>query len=187
VIAARPIGALLVALVSAPSMAAEPAHREVDGLVEVPIGVATAAPATASGEAAAPAADAEPEAAYTAPIEGDEGEIFEGDDYDPLRDSPAALKAAGWRRSGVVFAVVGAVLGIGGLIMSQTDACSFDAGNGCQVDARRRGSLVMGVPGALLMGSGAAMLAVGVVRSRRLRAGLEASRGRFGVGLEWRF
>lgn len=184
-IAARPIGALLVALASAPSLAAEPALRDVEGLVEVPVVEAMAvAPATASSEAVAVAAPVEPEDAV---LEGGEDEVFGADDYDPLRDSPAAIKAAGWRRSGVVFVVVGAVLGIGGLIMSQTDACSLDAGNGCQESARLRGSLAMGVPGALLVGSGAAMLAVGAVRSRRLRAGLEASRGRLGVGVVWRF
>lgn len=186
-IAARPIGALLVALASAPSLAAEPALRDVEGLVEVPVVEATAvAPATASSEAVAVAAPVEPEDAAEV-LEGGEDEVFGADDYDPLRDSPAAIKAAGWRRSGVVFVVVGAVLGIGGLIMSQTDACSLDAGNGCQESARLRGSLAMGVPGALLVGSGAAMLAVGAVRSRRLRAGLEASRGRLGVGVVWRF
>ena len=118
------------------------------------------------------------------------GEEMPGDDaldYDPRRDSPEAVEARGWVRSGVVSLVVGSVLTIGGVILSQTDPCSFEAGNGCQEAARLRASLAMAVPGGILIGSGAAMLAVGKVRQRRLAASLQAARGRLGVGVVVRF
>ncbi len=112
---------------------------------------------------------------------------FEEDDYDPLRDSPEALEASGWVRSGIVFSVVGGVLAIGGVLMALSDPMDLAAGNGSQKLARDRAAQAMGVPGGALMAGGIAMIVVGKRKKKRLGASLEALRRGVGVGMTLRF
>lgn len=177
-----------------------PSPRSYDGASEVVVEVEVAdAPATPEPEPAPesvavetppedlPAADAlADDALADDPLADDEGGDY-ADAYDPLRDSPEALRAASWVRSGVVFSVVGGLLTIGAIAMSLTDPCDLAAGNGCQETAKVRASLAMGLPGGLLVAGGAAMLAVGKVQQRRLRATLSADRRGFGAALIVRF
>ncbi len=188
-----PLHVLVAAAIAVAPAAALPTDRGFDGPSDAP---APASEAVREEEAAraAEAARVEAEraaAAAAAAQAAAEAEALEesepADDYDPLVDSPEALKAKSWVRSGIVFLVVGSVLGVGGLVMSRTDPCSIDAGNGCQESARLRASLALGVPGALLVGSGAAMLAVGKVQARRIAASLHANRSSVGFAMALRF
>lgn len=110
-----------------------------------------------------------------------------GDDYDPLRDSPEALRASSWVRSGIVFTAVGGVLTIGSILMALTDPASPTAGNGSQDTARVRASAALGVPGGLMLAGGIAMLAVGAVQRRRLYASFSANLRGGGASLLLRF
>ena len=116
----------------------------------------------------------------------DEGD-FDGDDYDPLRDSPEAIQASGWIRSGIVFSVVGGVLAIGGVLMALSDPTDLAAGNGSQELARNRAAQAMGIPGGALLAGGLAMIVVGKRQKKRLGASLEALRRGVGVGMTLRF
>lgn len=183
---------LVAAALAVGPVAASPTNRSFDGPDDAPAPAseaareeaeaARAAEARVEAERAAAEAAAAQAAAEAAPEENEPA-----DDYDPLVDSPEAMKAKSWVRSGIVFLVLGSALGVGGLLMSQTDPCSLDAGNGCQESARLRASLALGVPGALLVGSGAAMLAVGKLQARRLAASVQARRSGVGFGVVLRF
>lgn len=162
------------------------------------------APTPVTSDAVAPAdetaAPAEVEAPLDAPAEGPEEEedgLSEAP-YDPLIDSPEAIRARSWVRSGAVFMTVGLVLAIGGIAMSTATVNSLadqnvcmprqdKAGNGCQEGARDRAAMALGLPGAVLLAGGIAMLAVGKVQQRRLRAGLRASRRDLMIGLQLAF
>ncbi len=117
----------------------------------------------------------------------DEGDDFEGDDYDPLRDSPEAMQAAGWVRSGIVFTVVGSVLAVGGVLMALSDPKDLVTGNGSQKAARDRAALAMGIPGGAMLVGGAAMIIVGRRQKKQLRASLQAFRRGAGFGINLRF
>lgn len=108
-------------------------------------------------------------------------------DYDPLRDSPQALRARHWVRTGIGTLAAGGALLIGAIIVGASDPCYRPAGNSCQVEARNRAALVMGVPAAILVGGGAAMLGVGLTRQRRLAIDLQASLTSLGVRVRGRF
>lgn len=158
------------------------AGRDYAGEVQVEV-PARDEPAEAPGEAAVTEPAAEP-----APPEP-EGPVDEEDDlvpYDPLVDSPEAQRARSWVRSGAVFLAVGGVLAIGGAAMATAKVNSLamqnvceprgdHAGNGCQEGARDRAALTLGLPGGVLLAAGVAMLVVGKVQQRRLRAGLSRS------------
>lgn len=118
--------------------------------------------------------------------------------YDPLVDSPEAQRARSWVRSGAVFMGIGGVLAIGAIAMSQAKVNTLEeqnacdprrdfAGNGCLEEARDRAAVAMAVPGALLLAGGIAMLAVGKVQQKRLRASLRASRRELMLGVQWAF
>lgn len=109
------------------------------------------------------------------------------DDYDVLRDSAEARDARRWTRAGIASTVAGAVLIAGGTIMGTTDPCDPKVGNNCFHEARDRAALTMGVPGAALLLGGIAMIVVGTVQKKRLRADLILSRERIGVGVSGRF
>lgn len=118
---------------------------------------------------------------------GDDGD-GELDAYNPLVDSPEALRSRHWVRAGSVLIAVGAVLGIGGLAMAAVaDPCIRAAGNGCQADAQRRAALTLGVPGAVFLVGGAASLGVGLTQKKRLRASVQMSRRGAMVGLSGQF
>ena len=117
----------------------------------------------------------------------DDEEDFADDDYDPTRDSPEALQAAGWIRSGIVFSVVGGVLSIGGVLMALSDPMDLAAGNGSQELARDRAAQAMGIPGGALIAGGIAMIVVGKTQKKRLRASLQALRRGVGLGVTMRF
>lgn len=187
-----PLHVLVAAAIAVAPAAALPTDRGFDGPSDVPAPASEAVREEEAARAEAARVEAERAAAEAAAAQvAAEAEALEesepADDYDPLVDSPEALKAKSWVRSGIVFLVVGSVLGVGGLVMSRTDPCSIDAGNGCQESARLRASLALGVPGALLVGSGAAMLAVGKVQARRIAASLHASRSSVGFAMALRF
>lgn len=93
--------------------------------------------------------------------------------YNPLVDSPEALRAQQWIKSGIALLSIGGILGIGALGMGSTDPCNLSAGNGCQKTARDRAALTMGIPGAMLMAGGVAMLIVGKRQKRRLHLQLQ--------------
>lgn len=188
-----PLAAPLASIALMTALVAPASPRAYEGASEVevaPIEAAMAAPAPAPEPA--PAVEPEDEGvAAEEDLAADDLEEDEAGDYadayDPLRDSPEALRAAGWVRSGVVFTVVGGLLTIGAIAMAFTDPCDLSAGNGCQETAKTRAALAMGVPGGLLVAGGAAMLAVGKVQQRRLRATLSADRRGFGAALVIRF
>ena len=119
--------------------------------------------------------------------------------YDPLVDSPEAVRARHWVRSGAVFLALGAVLTIGAIAMSQAEVNNPEtgemncnnrgdpAGNGCTQGGRTRSTVALAVPGALLLGGGVAMLTVGKLQQRRLAASVRADRQSFALGLSLRF
>ncbi len=119
--------------------------------------------------------------------------------YDPLVDSPEAIRARHWVRSGIVFMAVGGVLSIGAIAMSQakvndpeTGAMPCNnrgdpAGNGCTLGGRQRSTAALAVPGALMLAGGIAMLTVGKLQQKRLAAALHADRRGFQIGLTLRF
>lgn len=156
------------------------AGREYAGAVQVEV-PAREEPAEAPAPAAEPVAE-------PLPLEP-EGPVEEEDDlvpYDPLVDSPEAQRARSWVRSGAVFLAVGGVLAIGGAAMATAKVNTIEmqnvcdprgdrAGNGCQEGGRDRAALTLALPGVLLLAAGVAMLVVGKVQQRRLRANLGRS------------
>ncbi len=119
--------------------------------------------------------------------------------YDPMVDSPEAIRARHWIRSGIVFMVLGGALSIGAIAMARADvndpntgdmSCdprSDPAGNGCTAGGRRRAALALGLPGAGLLAGGVAMLVVGKRQQKRLAADLHADRRSFFIGAALRF
>ena len=119
--------------------------------------------------------------------------------YDPLVDSPEAIRARQWVRSGIVFMALGGMLSIGAIAMSQakvndpeTGAMPCNnrgdpAGNGCTLGGRQRATAALAVPGGLLLAGGIAMLVVGKSQQKRLAADLHADRRGFRIGLTLRF
>lgn len=157
-------------------------------------------PAPAEAPAEVPAVQTAP--ATSAPLpEGpaEDKDTIDELPYDPLVDSPEAIRSRHWVRSGAVFVALGAVLTIGAIAMSQAKVnvpetgqmdCNSrgdPAGNGCTKGGRARATAALAVPGALLLGGGVAMIAVGKVQQRRLAASVRADRQSFAVGLSWRF
>ncbi len=193
----------LALAVAAPPVDASPQARDYTGTE-----ASEAAPASdlSSPSALAPPAPVSPPAATQSPataevVEGPVEADEEADEapYDPLIDSPEAIRARHWVRSGAVFLALGAVLTIGGIAMSQakinnpeTGAMNCDrlgdpAGNGCTEGGRDRATVALVVPGALLLGGGVAMLTVGKRQQKRLAASVRADRQSFALGLTLRF
>lgn len=123
----------------------------------------------------------------------------DGPAYDPLVDSPEAIRARHWVRSGIVFMVVGGILSIGAIAMSQAEVNNVDtgatpcnprsdpAGNGCTPGGRKRATAALAVPGGVLLAGGVAMLTVGKLQQRRLATSLRADRRGFYLGVTLRF
>lgn len=137
---------------------------------------------------------AEPDAIGIAPepddagyIPPEPGEGPEYDNYNPLVDSPEALRAKHWRNAGIVLVVVGSVLVGGGIAMAASDPCFLPAGNGCQVAGRNRAAATMAVPGGVMLLSGVAALSYGIIAKKRVRAQFQASRRGASIGLTYRF
>jgi len=137
-------------------------------------------------EAVEPVEDPPPVEVEDDPFFDDEDD-FADDDYDPLRDSPEAIQAKGWVRSGIVFSVVGGVLAVGGVLMALSDPSDLVAGNGGQKLARDRAAQAMGIPGGVLLAGGLAMIVVGKRQKKRLGASVQALRRGAGVGMTLRF
>ncbi len=157
---------------------------------EVPISPSPATPAASGG---APVVAPDPLA--EGPTEDD---TVDDVAYDPLVDSPEAIRARSWVRSGAVFMTIGFVLAIGGVAMRTAKINSLEhqnecnprgdiAGNGCQEGGRNRAAMTLGIPGGLLLAGGIAMVAVGKVQKSRLRASLRASRRDLMLGLQLAF
>ncbi len=108
-------------------------------------------------------------------------------DYDPRRDSPEAVRARHWIRTGIATMSAGGALLIGAIAMGASDPCNLAIGNSCQPDARNRASLSMGIPAAVLIAGGAAALGVGLQRRGRITVDAQASRTSVGLGLRGRF
>ena len=124
------------------------------------------------------------------PWPDDEGDAEDAEplpDYDPLRDSPQAIRARHWVHTGIGTMAAGGALLVGAIIMGASDPCTRRAGNSCQVDARNRAALVMGIPAAILVGGGAAMLGIGLSRQRRIAVDLQAGRTTVGIVVRGRF
>lgn len=109
------------------------------------------------------------------------------DDYDPLRDSPEALKAQRRIAGGSVVLGLGAMVSFGGLAMLLSDPCARPAGNSCAPASRNRAALTMALPGLATVAVGSVMLALGIRQRKALRmdANLTASGG--GVSFSGRF
>lgn len=130
-------------------------------------------------------------------IEGPDDE--DGPSYDPLVDSPEAIRARHVVHGGIVFTVVGAVLTLGGIAMSQAKVnvpgeseqpCNPRgdvAGNGCTPGGRSRAVAALVIPGAGLLAGGVTMLVLGKLQQRRLRASLQADKRGFMLGATLRF
>lgn len=105
---------------------------------------------------------------------GGDGEVDFGasgeDTYDPLRDSPEALKARHWIIAGIVGTTVGTILGAGAIATAAVDPCLTGGGNNCFEDARNRAAAIMGVPAAVMVLGGVGMISYGAVQRRKLRA-----------------
>jgi len=179
---------------------ATPVAREYTG-VDAPE-VAASEPPPVDASAPAPLSEVvEPELVADAdpspegPIE-DEADLAP---YDPMVDSPEAIRARHWIRSGIVVMVLGGALSIGAIAMARADvndpntgdmSCdprSDPAGNGCTAGGRRRAALALGIPGAGLLAGGIAMLVVGKRQEKRLAADLHADRRGFFIGAALRF
>jgi len=107
--------------------------------------------------------------------------------YDPLRDSPQALSARHWVRTGIGTLSTGGVLLAGAVIMGVSDPCNLKVGNSCQPEARNRAALVMAVPAVALIAGGAVALGVGRHRRQRLALDLQAGQRGWGMTLRGRF
>jgi hypothetical protein len=118
--------------------------------------------------------------------EGDD-EPLPDEPYDPTTDSPEALQARHWIRTGAALLVVGGALTITAAIFGGTDPCRRGIGNSCQQAAARRAALAIGIPGALMIAGGATSLAIGIVRRNQLRASVAVSRDSALVGVSGRF
>ncbi len=129
----------------------------------------------------------EPDDDGVIPPEPDPVEGPTADNYDPLLDSPEAIRAKHWRDAGIVLIVVGSVLTGGGIAMAASDPCNLMAGNGCQQSARNRAAATMAVPGAVMVVSGVASLAYGLVAQKRVRAQFQIDKRSVSLGFSWAF
>lgn len=185
----------------APTPAPAPA-RVYDGVDVLSPPPAEASPPTVEASPPAqtvPAPGVTPIAPPTEPEEI-EGPLDEPEPaYDPLVDSPEAIRAKHVVSGGIVFTVVGGVLTIGGIAMRTAkvnvpgspdqpcDARGDRAGNGCTPGGRDRAVAALVIPGALLLAGGVAMLVVGKLQQRRLRTTLQADKRGFMIGAAFRF
>lgn len=108
-------------------------------------------------------------------------------DYDEVRDSPEGQIATRRIRGGIIMTATGGVMVIGAAILGGTDPCRHLAGNSCMASARNRGAMVMGIPGALVLGAGLALLGIGIAARRRIAAGVQADRTSAGLVISGRF
>lgn len=176
--------------------APDPAAPAADPPAIVPAPAAETPPMDARAPAAEGANVVTPPPTPEGPAEEDEADMVP---YDPLVDSPEAIRARHWVRSGIVFLVVGGVLTAGAIAMSQAPINNPDtgampcnnrgdpAGNGCTGGGRTRATAALAVPGALMLAGGAAMLTVGKLQQKRLAASLHADRRGFQLGVTLRF
>lgn len=185
------------AVLSAPEPPTEPGPKE-DAAIEAPAAETPSTevlPASPGKVGPAPAEPAPATATPEGPVDDDADEAIP---YDPLVDSPEAIRARSWVRSGAVLTTVGGALAIGGIAMATAkvntpemqNVCNprqDPAGNGCQEEGRDRAALALGIPGALLLAGGIAMLIVGKLQQRRLRADLRLGLREVGVGLRLHF
>ena len=160
---------------------------------------ATSEPVAALAPTVAPTVATTPSPAPTPEGPSEDEDAIDELPYDPLVDSPEAVRARHWVRSGAVFLALGAVLTIGAIAMSQAEVNNPEtgemncnnrgdpAGNGCTQGGRTRSTVALAVPGALLLGGGVAMLTVGKLQQRRLAASVRADRQSFALGLSLRF
>jgi hypothetical protein len=107
--------------------------------------------------------------------------------YDVVRDSAEAMEARKFTQGGVILVTMAVVLGTGAVIMGLSDPKNLSAGNSGVEAARDRAALTMGIPGALLLAGGIALLSVGSKRKARLRASVVMWRGSVAASATVRF
>jgi len=145
-------------------------------------GAATPDPVAGAGASAGTSDAAEGDAAEGDAVEGDDTPadvVAPPDELDELdaapldwRDGPEGDTTARRLRGGVILTGGGLLLLLGSVILGTTDPCRRLAGNGCQLEARRRAALTMGIPGAAILVAGAVLLGFGLHTRRRLRTNL---------------
>jgi hypothetical protein len=95
------------------------------------------------------------------------------------------------RRAGLATTVLGAALGIGGVLVATLAPCGHDGTRGanCDIDIRNTVGLVLGVSaaGALTAGIVSMVLGRSLQRRQRIEAGFTAQRGSGGLVLVGRF
>lgn len=198
----RPIVALSLVAPAPASAPALPAARDYQGVdAPEPDVLVPAPPDAAPVPAPEEAAPSQPEAVVEAVV-AEEGPAEDEADlvpYDPMVDSPEAIRARHWVRSGIVFMALGGAMAIGAIAMGGADVnnpetgdMSCDpradpAGNGCTAGGRRRATMALAIPAAGLLAGGVAMLVVGKLQKKRLAANLHADRRGFFIGATLRF
>ena len=96
--------------------------------------------------------------------------------YDVMRDSAEAMDAQKFTRGGVILVTTAVLLGTGAILIGTSDPDNLSAGNSGVKAARDRAAVTMGIPGAILLAAGIALLATGSRRKARLRASVALSR-----------
>lgn len=84
-------------------------------------------------------------------------------------DTQLSRRASSWLHGGILAMMSGVLLGTGAAIIGGLDPCHPRSGNSCMEDARARAALTMGIPSALMLGSGVAMIVASAVQKRRLQ------------------
>lgn len=136
-------------------------------LLSTPILAAVLAVASSPARAAPPEPEDDADAIEEAAAE---------DAFDPMRDDPRAVNARSWRNAGIGLVLVGAVVGGGALAIGLADPCTPEPGNDCRLADRRRASLAVGIPAAVVFAGGWTAFGVGQSRLRRLRVSFTAGR-----------
>jgi hypothetical protein len=105
---------------------------------------------------------------------GRQGDDFASgeDSYDPLVHSHQAIFARRAITGGAILLASGSLLLSGSLALGLSDPCAKAAGNSCSVQARRRGVLTMALPGVGAVAAGVALLWVGSIARKKLRASI---------------
>ncbi len=180
----RPGSAALVGLLAGALVLPAPARAErpYEGPSSAPTGEQLQAPRVVDPAQPPPAPEVTaPEIAEPEPEPGPEP------DFDPLRDSPEAMRARSYVQGGIIVLTTAVALVVGSVVMGTSDPCAKRGGNNCHEDSRNRAALSMGIPGAALLAAGGALLGVGLRQRARLRASLALGRAGAGVTLRLRF
>ncbi|MFV8749842.1 hypothetical protein ACNOYE_04775 [Nannocystaceae bacterium ST9] len=110
---------------------------------------------------------------------------------DPRRQTPVQDQGQTMRRVGLGVTVVGAAMGIGGVLVATVPPCGRDGSRGadCQVDIRNTIALILGVSAAGALTGGIVSMVVGrsLGRQSRFQAGIAPQRRGAGLVVVGRF